>query len=145
MYPICYWQVSGRYFQPEPAMYLRCFHWFPGPLAPSERVSTFTARICDQWDIQVCQEQMVQDQQLQLLRELEDEDEATKGKDQKRQENPPSLSIAGSPTAISPTKIGAPHLSEAVTCLSEVDRNALSVTLVTLEVIGGFTDEEDEE
>ena len=37
MYPICYWQVSGRYFQPEPAMYSRCFHWFPGPLAPSVR------------------------------------------------------------------------------------------------------------
>ena len=35
MYPICYWQVSGRYFQPEPAMYSRCFRWFPGPLAPS--------------------------------------------------------------------------------------------------------------
>ena len=35
MYPICYRRVSGRYFQPEPAMYLRCFHWFPGPLAPS--------------------------------------------------------------------------------------------------------------
>ena len=35
MYPICYWRVSGRYFQPEPAMYSRCFHWFPGPLAPS--------------------------------------------------------------------------------------------------------------
>ena len=35
MYPICYWWVSGRYFQPEPAMYSRCFHWFPGPLAPS--------------------------------------------------------------------------------------------------------------
>ena len=36
MYPICYWRVSGRYFQPEPAMYSRCFCWFPGPLAPSE-------------------------------------------------------------------------------------------------------------
>ena len=35
MYPICYWWVSGRYFQPEPAMYSRCFCWFPGPLAPS--------------------------------------------------------------------------------------------------------------
>ena len=35
MYPICYWQVSGRYFQPEPAMYSRCFRWFPGPLTPS--------------------------------------------------------------------------------------------------------------
>ena len=35
MYPICYWWVSGRYFQPEPAMYSRCFRWFPGPLAPS--------------------------------------------------------------------------------------------------------------
>ena len=35
MYPICYWRISGRYFQPEPAMYLRCFCWFPGPLAPS--------------------------------------------------------------------------------------------------------------
>ena len=35
MYPICYQWVSGRYFQPEPAMYSRCFHWFPGPLAPS--------------------------------------------------------------------------------------------------------------
>ena len=35
IYPICYQQVSGRYFQPEPAMYSRCFHWFPGPLAPS--------------------------------------------------------------------------------------------------------------
>ena len=88
---------------------------------------------------------MVQYQQPQLLRELEDEDEATKGKGQKCQENPPSLPIAGSPTAISPTKIGAPHLLKAVTCLSEVDRNALSVTSVTLKVIGGFTDEEDEE
>ena len=37
MYPICYWQVSGRYFQPEPAMYSRCFHWFLGPLTPSVR------------------------------------------------------------------------------------------------------------
>ena len=37
VYPICYQWVSGRYFQPEPAMYSRCFHWFPGPLAPSER------------------------------------------------------------------------------------------------------------
>ena len=37
MYPICYWQVSGRYFQPEPAMYSRCFRWFPGPLTPSGR------------------------------------------------------------------------------------------------------------
>ena len=35
MYPICYRRVSGRYFQPEPAMYSRCFCWFPGPLAPS--------------------------------------------------------------------------------------------------------------
>ena len=35
MYPICYRWVSGRYFQPEPAMYSRCFRWFPGPLAPS--------------------------------------------------------------------------------------------------------------
>ena len=39
MYPICYQQVSGRYFQPEPAMYSRCFHWFPGPLAPSVRMA----------------------------------------------------------------------------------------------------------
>ena len=37
MYPICYWWVSGRYFQPEPAMYSRCFRQFPGPLAPSDR------------------------------------------------------------------------------------------------------------
>ena len=36
MYPICYRRVSGRYFQPEPAMYSRCFRWFPGPLAPSD-------------------------------------------------------------------------------------------------------------
>ena len=36
MYPICYQWVSGRYFQPEPAMYSRCFCWFPGPLAPSD-------------------------------------------------------------------------------------------------------------
>ena len=43
MYPICYWQVSGRYFQPEPAMYSRCFHQFPGPLAPS--VSRFVIRV----------------------------------------------------------------------------------------------------
>ena len=35
MYPICYRRVSGRYFQPEPAMYSRCFRWFPGPLTPS--------------------------------------------------------------------------------------------------------------
>ena len=35
MYPICYQWVSGGYIQPEPAMYSRCFHWFPGPLAPS--------------------------------------------------------------------------------------------------------------
>ena len=37
MYPICYWQVSGGYLQPEPTMYSRCFCWFPGPLAPSVR------------------------------------------------------------------------------------------------------------
>ena len=36
MYPICYRRVGGRYFQPEPAIYSRCFRWFPGPLAPSE-------------------------------------------------------------------------------------------------------------
>ena len=95
---------------------------------------------------------MGQDQQLQLLRELEDEDEPTNGKEvkeqtqnQKCQENPPSLPIAGPPTPISPAKIGAPHLSKAMTLLSEVDRNALSVTLVTFKVIGGFIDEEDEE
>ena len=88
---------------------------------------------------------MVQGQQLQLLRELEDDDEATKEKDHKCQENPQSLPIAGPPTAISPAKIGASHLSKAMTCLSEVDRNALSATLVTLKVIGGFPDEEDEE
>ena len=35
MYPICYQQVSGGYIQPEPAMYSRCFRWFPGPLTPS--------------------------------------------------------------------------------------------------------------
>ena len=35
MYPICYRWVSGGYIQPEPAMYSRCFRWFPGPLAPS--------------------------------------------------------------------------------------------------------------
>ena len=47
MYPICYWRVSGRYFQPEPAMYSRCFHWFPGPLAPSvdSLVNGFCRRI----------------------------------------------------------------------------------------------------
>ena len=39
MYPICYRRVSGGYIQPEPAMYLRCFRWFPGPLAPSGRTS----------------------------------------------------------------------------------------------------------
>ena len=38
MYPICYRRVSGRYFQPEPAMYSRCFCWFPGSLAPSASV-----------------------------------------------------------------------------------------------------------
>ena len=38
MYPICYRRVSGRYFQPEPAMYSRCFHRFPGPLAPSDTI-----------------------------------------------------------------------------------------------------------
>ena len=35
MYPICYQWVSGGYLQPEPTMYSRCFHWFPGPLTPS--------------------------------------------------------------------------------------------------------------
>ena len=35
IYPICYWQVSGGHIQPEPAMYSRCFRWFPGPLTPS--------------------------------------------------------------------------------------------------------------
>ena len=35
MYPICYWWVSGGCIQPEPAMYSRCFCWFPGPLTPS--------------------------------------------------------------------------------------------------------------
>ena len=38
MYPICYWWVSGGYIQPEPAMYSRCFCWFPGPLTPSENI-----------------------------------------------------------------------------------------------------------
>ena len=45
MYPICYRQVSGRYFQPEPAMYSRCFCWFPGPLAPSD----FNCGFSDFW------------------------------------------------------------------------------------------------
>ena len=35
MYPICYWWVSGKYLQPEPTMYSRCFCWFPSSLAPS--------------------------------------------------------------------------------------------------------------
>ena len=43
MYPICYRRVSSRYFQPEPAMYSRCFHWFPGPLTPSDK-ACITAR-----------------------------------------------------------------------------------------------------
>ena len=50
MYPICYWQVSGRYFQPEPAMYSRCFYWFPGPLAPSVKRQVSSK----QWSIQSC-------------------------------------------------------------------------------------------
>ena len=45
MYPICYWWVSGRYFQPEPAMYSRCFRWFPGPLAPSASTVPWTDRL----------------------------------------------------------------------------------------------------
>ena len=44
MYPICYHRVSGRYFQPEPAMYSRCFRWFPGPLAPSVRDASLPTR-----------------------------------------------------------------------------------------------------
>ena len=95
---------------------------------------------------------MVQDQQLQLLRELEDEDEPTKGKEakeqtqnQKYQENPLPPPITGPPTPVSPAQIGAPYLSKAMTCLSEVDISALSITLVNLEVIGGLIDEEDEE
>ena len=39
IYPICYWWVSGGYLQPEPTMYSRCFHWFPGPLTPSDNQS----------------------------------------------------------------------------------------------------------
>ena len=73
------------------------------------------------------------------------EDAKKQTQNQKCRENPPSLPIAGPPTPISPAKIGAPHLSKAVTCPSEVDRNALAVTLITLKVIGGFADEEDEE
>ena len=46
MYPICYRRVSGRYLQPEPTMYSRCFRWFPGPLAPS--VSKITSPL-SQW------------------------------------------------------------------------------------------------
>ena len=38
MYPICHRRVSGRYFQPEPAMYSRYFCWFPGSLASSASV-----------------------------------------------------------------------------------------------------------
>ena len=45
MYPICYWWVSGGYIQPEPAMYSRCFCWFPGPLAPSVNASALLLRI----------------------------------------------------------------------------------------------------
>ena len=37
IYPICYWWVSGGYLQPEPTMYSRFFHWFPGPLTPSDK------------------------------------------------------------------------------------------------------------
>ena len=44
MYPICYRWVSSRYFQPEPAMYSRCFHWFPGPLAPSVSLLSFVTK-----------------------------------------------------------------------------------------------------
>ena len=44
MYPICYWWVSGGYIQPEPAMYSRCFCWFPGPLAPSVGVGNELGR-----------------------------------------------------------------------------------------------------
>ena len=47
MYPICYWWVSGRYFQPEPAMYSRCFRWFPGPLAPSVWIIASGSRVLD--------------------------------------------------------------------------------------------------
>ena len=46
MYPICYRQVSGRYFQPEPAMYSRCFCWFPGLLTPSVK-----RRMSSEWQL----------------------------------------------------------------------------------------------
>lgn len=47
--------------------------------------------------------------------------------------------------SIPPAVIRPSHLLKAVTCLLEVDRNALLATPVTLKVIGGFPDEEDEE
>ena len=106
--------------------------------------STFTTQVCKQWDIQVYQEQMVQDQQLQLLQELEGEEAKKQTQNKKCQEKAPLLPIAGLSVSISPAEIGVPQLSEAVAFLLEVDRNALSVTLVTFKMIGGFADEEDE-
>ena len=51
MYTICYQWVSGGYIQPEPAMYSRCFHWFPGPLAPSAPYYAAQMKRCTQkWD-----------------------------------------------------------------------------------------------
>ena len=50
MYPICYWQVSGGYLQPEPTMYSRCFCWFPGPLTPSVSIWAGLSRpSADHW------------------------------------------------------------------------------------------------
>ena len=66
MYPICYWWVSGRYFQPEPAMYSRCFRWFPGPLAPSENLFRVTV------DMVVCRLPLLREDDIILLNSILD-------------------------------------------------------------------------
>jgi hypothetical protein len=35
MFSACVWQLHCKKFEPHPAMFLRCFQQFPGPLAPS--------------------------------------------------------------------------------------------------------------
>ena len=36
MYPKCDWWIHWEKNNPEPTIYPRCSHWFPGHLAPSE-------------------------------------------------------------------------------------------------------------
>ena len=49
MYPKCNWWIHWEKNDPEPTIYPRCSHWFPGHLAPSvgSRPGTVSSQVCE--------------------------------------------------------------------------------------------------